>query len=174
MQISFAAPTAKSPSGSWVVGALEGAELQPAAIRADKASGGAVSRGLKVSRFTGKPGQILEVLAPSGLAASRILLVGLGKAGALDEKGLETIGAQIVARLQTAGEGSAVFDIEAPKGAKIKNAEIAAHLENDVSSNRPLIERQPAHEGVVADHADASRNPVRVLVDRHHSLSREQ
>ena len=47
---------------------------------------------------------MLEVLAPSGLTASRILLVGLGKPEALDEKGLETIGAQIVAKLQSLGE----------------------------------------------------------------------
>jgi len=129
MQISFVAPgRSQSQSGTWVVGALEGSQFQPAALRADKASGGALSRGLKVSRFTGKSGQILEVLAPSGMASSRILLVGLGKLEALDEKGLETLGAQIVARLHTAGESSATFEIEAPKHAKIKNAEVAAHL----------------------------------------------
>lgn len=128
MQISFAAPGPKIPSGSWVVGATEGKELQPAAVRADKASGGALRRGLKVSRFTGKAGQFLEVLAPAGLAASRILLVGLGKPASFDEKALETLGAQIAAKLQTLGERSAVFEIEVPKGAKIKPAEVAAHL----------------------------------------------
>ena len=128
MQISFVASGAKTPSGSWVVGATEGAELQPAAARADKASGGALSRGLKVSRFTGKPGQFLEVLAPAGLSASRILLVGMGKPETLDEKALETIGAQIAAKLQTLGAQSAVFDIDASKGVKAKGAEVAAHL----------------------------------------------
>ena len=128
MQISFAGPRGQNPSGSWVVGATEGAELQPAALRADKASNGALSRGLKVSRFKGKSGQFLEVLAPAGLAASRILLVGLGKPDALDEKALETIGAQIAAKLQTLGERSALFDIEAAKGMKAKGGEVAAHL----------------------------------------------
>jgi leucyl aminopeptidase len=128
MQISFAAPAAKIQSGAWVVAAAAGGALTPAALRADKASGGAISRGLKVSRFTGKSGQLLEVLAPSGLSVSRILLVGLGKPDALDEKGLETIGAQIVARLQALGETIASFEIEAPKGAKVKSGEIAAHL----------------------------------------------
>jgi leucyl aminopeptidase len=128
MQISFAAPAAKIQSGAWVVAAAAGGVLTPAAIRADKASGGALSRGLKVSRFTGKSGQLLEVLAPSGLSVSRILLVGLGKPEELDEKGLETIGAQIVARLQALGETAATLEIEAPKGAKVKSGEIAAHL----------------------------------------------
>jgi leucyl aminopeptidase len=54
---------------------VEGGTLLPAAVGADKASGGALTRALKFSRFTGKSGQMLEVLAPSGqslpLAAGR-------------------------------------------------------------------------------------------------------
>ena len=127
MQISFVAPS-NVTAGAWVVGAAEGAALLPAAVRADKASGGALSRALKVSRFTGKSGQMLEVLAPAGIAASRLLLVGMGKPETLDEKGLETLGAQIVARLYAGGETSASLEMEVPKGAKVKKAEAAAHL----------------------------------------------
>src|ERR1700712_505579 len=68
MQISFVASadvTAKE-GGAWVVGAAEGSALLPAAVRADKASGGAVTRALKFSRFSGKAGQMMEVLAPAG------------------------------------------------------------------------------------------------------------
>ena len=54
MQLSFVAPSAVN-SGVWVVGAVEGPVLLPAAERADKASGGAIRRALAVSRFTGKP-----------------------------------------------------------------------------------------------------------------------
>jgi len=70
---------------------------------------------------------LLDVAAPAGLTASRLLLVGLGKADALDEKGLEVIGAQIAARLNGLGETVATFEVEAPK-AKVKSGEIAAHL----------------------------------------------
>ncbi len=128
MQISFAASPSKVQAGSWVVAASQGRALSQAAVKADKASGGALTRALKFSRFTGKSGELLEVLAPGGLGASRLLLVGLGKPDALDEKGLEVIGAQIVARLESAGETSATFEIEVPKGAKIKSGEAAAHL----------------------------------------------
>ncbi len=127
MQISFAAPKAAPSGGSWVVAAAEGGVLAPAALRADKASGGALSRALKFSRFTGKSGQFLEVAAPAGLAASRLLLVGLGKPESVDEKALEQIGAQITARLQALGDSAATFEIEIPKG-KVKSGEIAAHL----------------------------------------------
>ena len=67
-------------------------------------------------------------LAPAGLRASRLLLVGLGKPEDLDEKGLETLGAQIAARLQASGEASAVIEIDVPKGSKVKKGELAAHL----------------------------------------------
>ena len=89
MQISFVT-NAAAGDGAWIVGAVEGGTLLPAAARLDKASGGALARALKFSRFTGKSGQMLEVLAPSGVRASRLLLVGLGKPETLDEKGLET------------------------------------------------------------------------------------
>jgi leucyl aminopeptidase len=132
MQISFVTPTAVT-SGAWVVGALEGGALLPAALRADKASAGALSRAVKVSKFTGKSGQFVEVLAPAGLTASRLLLVGLGKADALDEKGLETLGAQIAARLFAGGDTVASLEIDAPPeskkgGNRLKKGEIAAHL----------------------------------------------
>jgi leucyl aminopeptidase len=130
MQISFVASadvTAKD-GGAWVVAAAESAALLPAAVRLDKASGGALTRALKFSRFTGKPGQFLEVLAPSGMKASRLLLVGLGKPESVDEKGLETVGAQIVGRLFTAGESAANIEIDVPKSSKVKKAEAAAHL----------------------------------------------
>ena len=130
MQISFVTPSNAAPNqaGAWVVGAAEGGALLPAAVAADKASGGALTRALKFSRFTGKAGQMLEVLAPAGMKASRLLLVGLGKADSVDEKGLETLGAQIVGRLHAAGESAASVQIDVPKGSKVKKAELAAHL----------------------------------------------
>src|SRR6185503_18327589 len=115
-------------AGSWVVAASEGRALTPAAVKADKASGGAVRRALKFSRFAGKSGEMLGVLAPERVGASRILLVGLGKPASMDVKGLEVIGAQILARLESAGEKSATLEIEVPKGAKLKSGDAAAHL----------------------------------------------
>jgi len=129
MQISFVEPSsAAAGDGAWIVGALEGRTLLPAAAGADKASGGTLTRALKISRFTGKLGQMLEVLAPAGLKVSRLLLVGLGKAESLDEKGLETLGAQIAGRLYTSGETAARIEIDLPKASNVKKAELAAHL----------------------------------------------
>jgi len=127
MEISFGTP-ANVTQGAWVVAASEGTGLLAAAQRADKAAGGALSRALKVSSFKGKSGQFLEIPAPAGLSAARLLLVGLGKGASLDEKGLETLGAQIVARLHASGDKVASLEIDVPKDCKVKKAEAAAHL----------------------------------------------
>jgi leucyl aminopeptidase len=136
MQISFAAPPAtrggEITAGAWVVGAMAGSDshaaLLPAARRADQAAGGVLTRALRHSRFTGKSGQMLEILAPAGLSASRLLLVGLGAADGLDEKGLETLGAQIAGRLDGVGEREAAVELDAPKGVRVKKPAMAAHL----------------------------------------------
>jgi leucyl aminopeptidase len=127
MQLSFAAPS-EVRSGAWVVGALEGAVLTAAAQKADNAAGGALSRGLKVSKFTGKSGQVLEILAPSGLGVSRILLAGLGKGEKFDGAAAENLSAAINGRLNGAGEKAATYEIDLPKGSKLKPGELAAHL----------------------------------------------
>jgi leucyl aminopeptidase len=127
MQLSFAAPHAID-SGALIVGALEGGTLSAAAQKADKAAGGALTRGLKVSSFTGKSGQVLEILAPASVKASRILLVGMGKASEFDGTKAENLAASINGRLSGSGETEVTFDIDVPKGAKLKAGDLAAHL----------------------------------------------
>ena len=127
MQLSFVAPSAVN-SGVWVVAAAEGPNLLPAAERADKTSGGAIGRALAVSRFTGKPGQVLEILAPAGIKASRLLVVGLGKPEGFDANGAEAAAAAAVGRLSGTTEAQIAFEIDAPKGSKVRGAKLAAHL----------------------------------------------
>jgi leucyl aminopeptidase len=128
MEISFAAPSSKVRAGAWVVAASEGKALTPAAVKADKASGGALTRALQLSRFTGKAGELMDVVAPEASGVSRLVLAGLGKPAALDGKELEVIAAKIVARLESLGEPAATFEVEVPKGAKVRGGEAAAHL----------------------------------------------
>ena len=127
MQFSFAAPSA-STSGAWVVGALADGVLTPAALRADKAAGGILTRALKTSRFKGKPNEILEIIAPDGIKATRLLLVGLGKPQGFTAAKAEILAATVTGRLLTSGETTATFEIDLPKGAKLKAPALAAHL----------------------------------------------
>ncbi|HEY5237404.1 MAG TPA: M17 family peptidase N-terminal domain-containing protein, partial [Rhizomicrobium sp.] len=127
MQISFAAPS-DIRAGALIVGAGEGAALTPAAARADAASGGALSRAVKSSRFTGKSGQMLELLAPASVKASRIILAGMGKAEEFSAVSAEHLAAGVVAKLLTSGETEATFQIDVPKDGKLKPGALAAHL----------------------------------------------
>ncbi len=127
MQVAFTASSIAG-SGALILGVPEGAGLAGMAADADKATGGALKRALGVSRFTGKPGQAIEILAPQGLKATRIVLIGLGKAAELDGPAAERAAAGAVGRLFTSGEKDVTFAIDVPKGAKLKHAEFAAHL----------------------------------------------
>lgn len=127
MQITFSSPAAPT-GGALVVAALEGGAFTAAATEADRVAAGALKRALEVSRFSGKSGQILEILAPAGGKASRIVLVGLGKADAFTAAHAEQIGAEVLARLLTSGEKSIQFEIDRPKGFKLDEATLAAHL----------------------------------------------
>ena len=122
MQISFAAPSVNA-SGALVLGVGEGQSLTGLAQEADKASSGALKRAMGGTKFTGKVGQVLEVLVPQGLKASRVILTGTGKG--LDSGAAEKLAAGVVARLYTAGVKEIVFAVEAPK---LKPGVVAAHL----------------------------------------------
>ena len=127
MQIRFAAPYAIG-EGTLVVGVFEGGELAPLAQEADEAVSGALKRAVAVSRFKGKPGGFVDVIAPSGVKASRIVLAGLGKAKDFDSAAAEKLAAQVLGRLMTSGEETIVFAIDPPKRVKTNDAEVAAHL----------------------------------------------
>jgi leucyl aminopeptidase len=127
MQIGFATPSLAG-TGALIVGTFEGSGLTGSAADADKATDGALKRALGVTRFAGKRGQVVEILAPNGLKASRLLLVGLGKAGDFDHAAAEGVGAAIVGRLLTSGEKEAVFALDLAKGTKLKADRLAAHV----------------------------------------------
>jgi leucyl aminopeptidase len=127
MQIGFAAPQPIG-EGALVVGVYEGGELAPMAQNADAAVSGALKRAVEVGRFKGKSGDLLDVIAPAGVAASRIVLAGLGKAKDYGAAAAEKLAAKVLGKLLTSGERSIAFAIDPPKRVKTNDAELAAHL----------------------------------------------
>ncbi|MEA1942120.1 MAG: leucyl aminopeptidase [Pseudomonadota bacterium] len=102
MKIEFAATA--SPSGAIAVPVYEGAALSAAAEKLDGATSGAIKRALAGSRFKGKAGQTLELVAPSGVDNSRIVLFGLGEKDKRSASALEKAGAAVVKLLLVSGE----------------------------------------------------------------------
>ena len=69
-----------------------------AAKAADEASGGTISRARDAERFKGKEGEILDIPAPAGMKAARLLVVGTGE-DALTANSARTIGGKLGAAL---------------------------------------------------------------------------
>lgn len=96
-------------TGSLVVFGFEGDdrhELTAAASEIDEKTGGAVNKAASVGKFKGKFGQMVEILAPSGIKANRVLLVGLGKDYDINEKQAEQLGGKIIMKLLYCGDES--------------------------------------------------------------------
>jgi leucyl aminopeptidase len=126
MKISFAAHALPN-KGALVVGVAQGGKLSPSAASLDKTSGGAIKRAIAASRFTGRKGEFLELLAPPKLGNSRVLLAGLGEVSKLTALDLENLGGSVYASLATGGESEASIIVDGLKSAKAQPSARAAH-----------------------------------------------
>ena len=111
------------PAAALVVLAGPDGALAAAAAAADAASNGGVQAAARAARFEGGVGDIVELLAPAGMATQRLLLVGTGPADKIDASVAERIGGAIAARLLISGETSASVDVTS-----VLTGELAAHL----------------------------------------------
>ena len=127
MQISFASPGAIGP-GALVLSVQDGGVLTGQAAHYDDMTSGALKRAVEVSRFKGQAGRSIEVLAPSGVKSTRIVLTGVGKGDKFDGNAAERLAATVAGRLLASGEETLTFALDPPKRSKISEAEMAAHL----------------------------------------------
>jgi leucyl aminopeptidase len=104
MKIEFVAADAEPRKlRALAVAAFEGGGLSPAARALDQATSGAIGRAIGGGRFTGKTGQSIDLVAPSGLDALRILVIGGGEEGKFDAEGAEAFAAHAYKALKTSG-----------------------------------------------------------------------
>jgi leucyl aminopeptidase len=78
--ISFAPLTREPRAPAAVYFVAEGESLPAHLQKLDAAAGGSLSKAMEVSAFKRERKTFVEILAPSGLSAGRILLVGVGEA----------------------------------------------------------------------------------------------
>jgi leucyl aminopeptidase len=103
--------------------------LTASAEQLDTATGGALWKAINAApKFKGDKRQLLEVLAPSGLDNSRVLLVGLGKPEELTESDLEAIGGELTAKLNAVGESEAQVVLDPLSSAPVAPAQMAARM----------------------------------------------
>ncbi|MGE5565201.1 MAG: leucyl aminopeptidase [Parcubacteria group bacterium] len=104
MRIEFVPADAAPGAGAAIaVLAHEGGALSAEAQALDAATGGALARAIAAGRFTGAKGQSFELLAPSGIDAARVVVVGAGKPEELDAQGVENAAASAYRAVQASG-----------------------------------------------------------------------
>ena len=123
MKIIFS-KSPKKPQGALVLFATDGARMGPEG----RPFAATLKAAFSTSRFKGQAGSAIEVLAPPKTGHSRIVVVGLGKAGDVTRVSAENAGAVIAARLLRSGEKDATVVAEKPKGVKLAAGEFAAHV----------------------------------------------
>jgi leucyl aminopeptidase len=110
MIIAFPTAADAQPHVHVVIAGPDGA-MSPGAAAADAATGGQVKRALATGRFEGEASAVVEILAPSGMTATRLLVIGTGPAAKATASVWEKIGATIAARFQTSGETRVTVDM---------------------------------------------------------------
>ncbi|WP_138510306.1 leucyl aminopeptidase [Maricaulis alexandrii] len=127
MKIEFAA--AGTVAGAIAVPVYAEASLSDVAAELDASTSGAVKRAIAASRFSGKPGQTLEIVAPAGIDASRIVLFGLGEKNKRTASTLEKAGAAVAKLLLTGGESAVTLALAGETDAEgVARAGLGARL----------------------------------------------
>jgi len=100
-----------------VVGVYENGVLTSAAARIDTAGGGAIKRLVEAGDITGKVGNLVTLLHPAGVAAARVLVVGLGAQKTFDAARYQRVtleAARAVGRLPVTEAVSWLPEVEVP------------------------------------------------------------
>ena len=127
MDITFAKPSYPSV-GALVALATEESGLTATGAKLDQKTRGVLKRAMKTEKFTGKSGQSLTILAPTGLRADRVILVGVGKGKAFDSVSAEKLGGLVIGKLKSLGARHAAFAVEPIPGSALGISDIAAHI----------------------------------------------
>ena len=101
--------------------------LSVAAKEFDKASKGAIKRAIDNSSFEGKSGQMLDIVGPAGLGASRIILMGTGDAANMSLRSVEDMAGRLVGRARAAQGKSVHVYIDGIEGCDLAINKMASH-----------------------------------------------
>ncbi|MEP4189557.1 MAG: M17 family peptidase N-terminal domain-containing protein, partial [Sneathiella sp.] len=114
--------------GSLAVPVYADNSFSPTASEVDTITGGILSRALETSRFKGKKGDLLEILAPNGLDVSRVILFGMGESEDISQSDLEDLGGRLVGKLNTSGARNVTVILDGLGECAIKESDAAARV----------------------------------------------
>jgi leucyl aminopeptidase len=114
VKVGFA-PFSGRQSGILVVFCDDGLEFGPATRKALGAGAGLIKRAAETNQFKGKNGASLDILAPEGLKAKRLIVMGLGKPAELKDNDFLKLGGTVAGKLRGGSDAVTVI-AELPKG----------------------------------------------------------
>jgi leucyl aminopeptidase len=119
------------PSGVLVVFCAENMKLGPATERALAPIGDQLRRAAAADRFTGKSGSSLVIIAPAGLSAPRLVVVGTGKQKELKDRDIVGLGGAAMGRVPGSATQVTIvaeFATGALKARQVANLALGARL----------------------------------------------
>ena len=132
------------PSGGiLVIFCGDGLEFGAATRKALGPAAGLIKRAAETNQFKGKNGAILDILAPQGLKAKRLIVVGVGKPAELKDSDFLKLGGTVAGKLR-AGTDAVTVIAELPKGTMTPDqaAEVAAGTRLRAYKIRPLQDQE--------------------------------
>ncbi|OAF09803.1 leucyl aminopeptidase [Bradyrhizobium centrolobii] len=117
-------PLAAAPRGILVVFCDDSLKMGPATAKALGAANDLVKRAAAAAAFKGKSGAALDILAPEGLKATRLIVIGAGKVAGLKASDFLKFGGVAASKLQ-AGGGAMTIMAELPDGAMTSEQAVA-------------------------------------------------
>src|SRR5579859_5662919 len=118
-----------APSGILTVFCDDALEFGPSTRKVLGAAVSLIKEAAATNRFKGKNGSVLDILAPQGLKAKRLIVVGVGKPSELKGHDFLKLGGIIAGKLKPGREGVGVL-AELPKG--VMTADQAAAVASGV------------------------------------------
>ena len=109
--ISFASLDSKPSASTVIYFVAEGEGIPSHLKKLDASTGGAILKAMEIASFKRKRKSAVEILAPHGLSAGRLMLVGIGEPKTLNAREWMDIGGAVRGKLPTkTAEADVVFD----------------------------------------------------------------
>ncbi len=103
------APFSAPPKGVLVVFCEEGLKLGRITAKALSGTGDLIKRAAAADRFTGKNGTALDIVAPAGLGAPRLVVLGVGKPGKLTSQDFIKLGGSVLGKIPRAASEATII-----------------------------------------------------------------
>ncbi|MDW6022065.1 leucyl aminopeptidase [Mesorhizobium sp. BAC0120] len=117
----------------------------------DTKTGGTLSRACTAPGFSGKSGECLDIVAPNGLAARRVVVLGLGDPVAMTPLSVTRAGADLAAFLENKGENDTTIVVDTIENAALADAELAARLALGMRLKRYRFDLRNKRPGAAAE-----------------------